>query len=191
MIGKILDIIVENGLKGIRADEKFFGIAETVYVKNGSVIERMPGIVGADGEMVYAGIDDINSLMVYFKINSTTISLNRNGRGDKWGDYRNVFSVSAYVYWDRQKINLSIDQMIMLMQSRMPILVRGLQDLNTVSILLTGANTNTLQIYTQEYSSSEALKPLPANNHIVQLNFNIEITFNPECFRQCPECAVK
>lgn len=191
MIGKVLDIVVDRGLKGIHADEKFFGIAESVNRVTGAVIERMPGIVAPSGEITYTGIDDINALMVYFKINSTAIALIKNGSGDRWGDYRNTFNVTAYVYWNRERINLSVDQMIMLMQSRMPIGMRGLQDVKTVTISVTGANTNTLQIYAQEYASTQTLKPLPANNHIVQLNFNIEITFNPECFRQCPKCAEK
>ena len=191
MIGKVLDIIVNESLKGIHKAEKFFGIAESVNRQTGSVLERMPGIVAPDGEITYAGIDDVNSLMVYFKVNSTSISVIRSGFGDNYGGYRNVFNVSAYIYWDRHRLNMSSDQMIMLIQSRMPIAIRGIEDLKSVEIILTGANTNTLQIYFQEYASSNDLKPLPENKRIVQLNFNIDITFNPECFRQCPECAEK
>lgn len=191
MIGKILDIVTSESIKGIHSTEKFFGIAETVNRQTGSIVERMPGIVAPDGEIIYAGIDDIHSLMVYFKVNSTSISLIRNGVGNHYGGYRNVFNVSAYIYWDRHRLNLSADQIIMLMQSRMPIAIRGITDVKSVEIVLTSAATNTLQIYNQEYASSDDLKPLPENKRIVQLNFNIDITFNPECFRQCPECAEK
>lgn len=191
MIARILDIITNEGLRGINEAEKFFGIAETINRSTGTVEERMPGIVSPNGEITYAGIDDINTLMVYFKINSTTIALTKTGSGDRYGDYKNVFSVSAYVYWDAHRLNMTSDQIIMLMQSRMPVAIRGLKDLKSVIIVLTGATTNTLQIYNQEYSSNGPLTPLPENKRIVQLNFNIEITFNPECFRQCPECAEK
>jgi hypothetical protein len=191
MIGTILNIIIDKGIKGVHASEKFFGIAETVSRQSGAAVERLPGVIADDGEITYVGIDDINTLMVYFKINSTSITLIKNGTGDRYGDYRNVFNVSAFIYWDRQQLNLSSDQMIMLMQSRIPIGVTGLKDIKTAAISLTKANASTLQIYSQEYSSNEQLRPLPANKQIVQLDFNIEITFNPECFRDCPECAEK
>lgn len=192
MIGKILDIIANESLAGIHSNEKFFGIAETVNRQTGSVVESMPGIVAPNGEITYAGIDDVHSIMMYFKLNSTSISLIRNGVGDHYGGYRNVFNLSAYIYWDMHALNLNSDQVIMLIQSRMPIAMRGITDVKSVEIILTGANAGTLQIYNQEYASSnDDLKPLPENKRIVQLNFNIDITFNPECFRKCPECAEK
>ncbi len=191
MIDTILNAIIEKSLSGIHESEKFFGIAETVLRETGSVLERMPGIINSIGEIKYAGIDDIHSVMVYFKNTSATIAGAKNGTGDNYGDFRNVFNLGMYVYWDTQKINMSPDEMLMMMQSRLPNVIRGIKDAKTIALLPLNANTNTYQIYLQEYGSSERMRPLPESKRILQLNFSIEITFNPECFRKCPECAEK
>lgn len=187
MINKVLDIINDQ-LAGIQRGEKIFGIAASVLRMQGAVVERMPGVVKADGEIMYVGIDDVYSLMIYHKINSSTIRQLSNGIGDNYGDIRNVFSMSAIIYWDTSRLNLYSDQMLLMLQSRMPLGIRGIVDVKNINIVLTDANTNTHQVYQQEYESEEQLKPLPAHMHIMQLNYNIESTTNPECYRQCPVC---
>lgn len=187
MIVEIIDII-NRQLGGISKDESLFGVTIPVLRQQGTIIERMPGVVGADGEIKYAGIDDINSLMIYHRVNTTTTAQLRNGVGDSYGDIRNAFGMSAFVYWDRSKINMHADQIMLMLQSRMPLGITGLKDVRQTNIILTGANTNTYQIYQQEYASSEPLRPLPMHMHIMQLNYNIETTINPECYRQCPVC---
>src|SRR6186713_2829524 len=191
MIDTILDAIIKDSLSGIDDNEVFFGIAETVIRQSGNIQERMPGIVNYNGEIKYAGIDDVNSLMVYFKNASATIANTRNGFGDRLGDFRNVFSVGMYVYWDTKRIKLSVDEMLMMMQSRLPNAIIGIENAKTVLLIPITANTNTFQIYLQEYGSGEGIRPLPESKRIMQFNFNIEITFNPECFRKCPECTEK
>lgn len=186
MINEILDVI-NRQFSGIVQDEKLFGLSALISRQRGESIERMPGIVAPDGEIRYAGVDDVHSLMVYHRINSSTITRLNNGTGDRFGDIRNVFNMSAFVYWNRNKISLQPDQMLLLLQSRLPLGMKGINDVKLVTVAPLNANMNSQQIYQQEYAA-EDLRPLPFNMHIMQLNYNIESTVNPECYRQCPDC---
>jgi len=184
----IFDIIkaINKDFSGIHPEEKFFGIAQTIeFMRAGEKI-RMPSIIDFTGELKYVGIDDVNSLMVYHKLNSATVTQLTNGNGDHFGDIRNTFSIGMYVYWDTLKLKLYADQLIMLLQSRLPVTVKGLQDIKQVVIRQITANTNTLQLYGQEYLIENQLPP---TKQILQINYNIEITFNSNCFRECPECV--
>lgn len=184
MINQIIKAI--NGeFAGIHSEEKIFPIAQTIEFVSGSEKVRMPGVINSDGEITYAGIDDVNSLMIYHKLSSATISQLTNGRGDHFGDLRNTFNISTYAYWDTTKLKLSHDQILMLLQSRLPVVVNGLKDIKQAVIRQATANVNTLQIFNAEYIIE---KPLPPTMQILQLNYIVEITFNSQCFRQCPEC---
>jgi hypothetical protein len=187
MINTVIDI-VNKQISGFGAEEKIFNIAESILKITGSEQIKMPGIVLPDGEIKYVGIDDIFSFMVYHKINSISITQLTNGIGDNFGDIKNIFNVSAFIYWDMQKIKESIDKMLFIIQSRLPLLIKGIDDIKTVAIKLINSNINSYQLYRQEYEY-ENIKPLPENKKIIQINYNAEITFKPECFRQCPECS--
>src|SRR5687767_8937819 len=128
MISQIIKAI-NHDFSGIHSDERFFGIAQTIEFTQGSEKIRMPGIIGFDGEITYAGIDDVNSIMIYHKMGNASVTQLTNGRGDHFGDIRNVFSLSAYVYWNVAKLKLYHDQVFMLLQSRFPVVVHGLNDI--------------------------------------------------------------
>lgn len=187
MITSVVDIINEQ-LSGFHAEEKIYGIAESILRIQGTEEVRMPGVVGANGEITYVGIDDIYSLIIYHKINSISVTQLTSGVGDNFGDVKNTASISAFVYWDMAKIKEAPDKMLMIIQSTMPLLIRGLKDIKTAAIRLTSANINSYQLYRQEYDYQN-IKPLPENKKIIQINYNTEITFKPECFRHCPECS--
>jgi hypothetical protein len=184
MISKILQA-VNNDFSGIHAEEKFFGLAHTIEFLRGTEKIRMPGVISFDGEIKYVGIDDVNSVMIYHKLNNVSVTQLTNGRGDHMGDLKNTYSLGMFVYWDTLKLKLYADELMMLLQSRFPVTVKGLNDINGVIIRQGTINTNTLQLYNQEYLID---RQLPPTKHIFQFNYNIEITFNSKCFRQCPEC---
>lgn len=186
MIEQVLKIINDQ-LKGIDAAEIIYGIGQTITRISGSVKDTLPGIVNRDGEIAYVGIDDTYSLIIYHKLNSTAITLNKNGTGNRYGDITNNNSLSLYAYWDFNKINIRHDELLMLLQSRIPIAISGLENIKIAIINQTNAILNSNQIYAQEYSYDDQ-KLLPENKNILQLNYNIQITFNPDCFRQCPQC---
>lgn len=186
MIGSIIDII-NNNLSGWHSDEIFYGVAESILRTSGSVITKLPGIVHSNGEIKYVGIDDIKSIIGYHKLNSISTTQLTNGNGDSFGDIRNVYNMSLFIYWDANKINSINDTALFIAQSRLPLGIHGIKDIKNVVIRLVNANLNTYQIYRQEYEFEEII-PLPENKRIIQINYNAEITFKPECFRQCPEC---
>lgn len=185
MISEVLDLINEQ-LMGINPAEKIYGQAQTVHRISGSETDELPGIIGADGEIKYVGIDDVESIIIYHKLNAGSIIQQNNGRGDTVGDLQDTFSLSLITYWDRKKIKLMPDQMLLLIQARMPQEIRGIKDIKTIRIRPVNINLNTLQIFNTEYRSN--IFRLPANIHLIQLNYNIETVFNPDCFRECPEC---
>ena len=185
MIVEILDLINDQ-LKGIDPAEKVYGQAQTVIRISGSEQDELPGLIGADGEIKYVGIDDVESIIIYHKVNSVSIIQQNNGRGDAVGDMQDTFSLSLIAYWDRKKIKFLPDQLLLMLQARLPQEVRGITDIKTVRIRPVNTILNTLQIFNTEYRGNSF--KLPANIHLIQLNYNIETVFNPDCFRKCPEC---
>jgi hypothetical protein len=190
MVYKILDIINE-GIAGIHVDERIYGLAENVTRETSSGYISMPGVVDINNEVKYLGVDDIYSFIVYHKITNATIVYNSTGYGENYGDAVNTYLSSLYVYWDRKKIMLYPPDMLLLLQARMPVAIKGLKDIKQAVVLIGNANTNTQQIYQQEYSSNEPLTRLPEGKYIMQINYNIRITFNPSCFTNCVECDAK
>lgn len=186
MIDEIVDLI-NDGFDGIHAEEMILGIAQRVYRLTGETVEYMPGIVNMDGEAIYAGIDDIQSIIIYHKINSSTLSLNpRSGYGDSRLSEDSILC-SVIGIWDTRKVPLHSADMLLLLRSRMPQQIGGIKEINQVNILPTAALLNTKQIFESEYSVADSYL-LPIYMKFMQLEYRIQIKYDQACISKCINC---
>jgi len=191
VIDKIIDLI--NGqFDGIREDEIILGIAQQVYrSKQDGVVEYMPGILnlGTD-EVIYAGIDDINSIMIYHKVNSSNLTFVNPQAGSGYGDgRRNEDSIlcSVITVWDTRKVKIHSPDMLLLIRSRMPQVILDVPNINSVTITANNALLNTQQVFQSEYKLEENYL-LPHYFKMLQLNYTIQLRYDPECIEKCIDC---
>lgn len=183
MVNEIIDILNES-LAGLTTSQVMYGVAQSMERTQGTEREILPCIVDRTGEGKYVGIDDVKTIIGYHKLNSATSVQVNNGKGDNPGDLTNTYSLSMILYWDRRRFNQLSDDLLMLIQSRWPILVLNMPDTKVVRIRLGNAIFNSLQIYAQEYALENP--KLPPYASLAQFNYTIEITFNPACIKACP-----
>lgn len=187
MIARVIDI-VNRQFVGIHSEAKVYGIAESILRTSGTVNEKLPGIIYANGEIEYVGIDDVSPLIIYHKINSVASVQFTNGVGDARGSIQNTYNAAAFVYWDMARVGIPNDNMLMVVQSNIPLQITGIKDIQLVTLRLSGGIINSYQVFASEYSLPET-KLLPQNKMFLQVNYIVEITFKPECFRKCVECS--
>jgi hypothetical protein len=183
MVNEIIDILNET-LGGLHSSQVMYGIAQSMERVQGTEREILPCLVDTVGEGKYVGIDDVKSIIGYHKLNVASSTQVNNGKGDNPGDLINTYSLSMILYWDRKRFNQVADDLLMLIQSRWPILIVGAPDTKVVRVRLVNANFNSLQIYAQEYALENS--KLPPQMSMAQFNYTIEITFNPACIKACP-----
>ena len=190
MINEIIDLI--NGtLDGIHKEEIILGIAQSVHrTKSSGVVEFIPGIVelGSD-EAIYAGVDDLNSLIVYHKVNAASLTYGRQANAG-FGDGRrneDIFSCFLFALWDTRKLKVYPADMVLLLRSRMPVKVIGVPGLNDVNVSMNNAILNTKQVFDSEYSLDENYL-LPAYISMIQVNYTIQLKYDPDCASKCIDC---
>lgn len=175
---------INNGFIGIIQAEKYYDIAQTVVRVRGSEREALPGVVAPNGEIEYVGFDDAFSMIVYHKLNALTITRITNGRGDNIGDVQYGYQLSMYAYWDRKKLQMMPDELLMLLQARFPNKVLLHADIKSISLRISGMNPNTAQLIAQEYQNPAFT--IEANKSFMQINYLADIIFNPACLPTCP-----
>lgn len=188
MINVVIDLINE-GLDGIHKEAIVLGIAQRVYRVNGAdVVEFMPGIVKQDGEAIYAGIDDVTSMMIYHKANTGNLSFGaRSGYGDNKSN-EDSFAFNLISVWDTRKIPLQSVDMLLLLRSRMPQEIKGIPLIKQVLILPSSALLNTKQIFESEYTVDKGYL-LPIYMNFIQLNYTIQIKYDQQCIEKCINCS--
>lgn len=188
MIEEVIRLI-NQGFRGIHEEEKIIGLTQLVWRLTGNdSVDYLPGVVGMDGEVKYAGIDDINSIMIYHRSNAAQLSFSRNSAG--YGDGRqneDTVSFSIISVWDTRKISMEKSDMLLLLRSRMPQQIGGIKDIHSITITPTGAILNTKQVFESEYKMS-AVYLLPYFINMIQLNYNILFKYNPQCIEKCINC---
>lgn len=187
MINKILNII-NNDLKGIHSDEKIYSLTQTIVYENasGNLIQG-PIILTGDDDIKYVGIDDIDSIIIYHKINNVQTRVLQNGRGDKSGDVKNTYAMSLICFWKMLKVRLFPDEMLLLIQARTPNALLSIP--NTSACVFTGLNAilNPLQVYAVEYGNNSEYR-LPTDMGMLQYNYQLELTLSQECLKKCVNC---
>lgn len=188
MINEIIDTI-NNQLDEIVAGQIVLGLTQRVYRSNGDEsIEFMPGIVGNDGEAIYAGIDDIQSLTIYHKVSAANLSFApRGGYGDAKRN-EDTITLSLIAGWDTRKVPLQAVDMLLLLRSRLPQSIRDVPNMIDVQVVPQGAILNTKQIFDSEYSIGENYL-LPMYINFIQLNYSILIKYDQQCIDKCINCS--
>lgn len=192
MIDKIIDLI-NNQFDGIDSNEIILGIAQQVYrAKSDGAVEYMPGVLklGTD-EVIYAGIDDVNTIMIYHKINSATLTFapaqtGSSGYGDTRRNLDNI-SCSVITVWDTRRLKINSADMLLLLRSRMPQFVVDVPGINSLDIIVGNANLNTRQIFQAEYNFDESYL-LPNYFKMLQVNYTIQLKYDPACIGKCIDC---
>lgn len=186
MIDTIIDLI-NNGFDGLNESEIILGLAQRVYRQTSDGVEYMPGIVKSDGEIVYAGIDDINSLLIYHKINSSNLSFTPKGGYGDTRESEDSLQCNCIAAWDSRKINLHHADMLLLLRSRVPQEIKGIENIKRIIIVPSSALLNTKAIFESEYAFDENYL-LPNYINFVQLNYTIVIRYDQQCINKCINC---
>lgn len=122
--------------------------------------------------------DDSYALQVYHKINGITITYKPGvGRND---NTINTFAMSAIVFNNEKKTGLRQDEVAMIFQS----LIANI-NINSVGITPVSVILNSPAIFASEYRGHDYR--LPADMSLMQINYNVDITFKSGCFDLCPE----
>lgn len=187
MIDEVIGLI-NNGFDGLDAEEIILGLATRVYRQSSDEnIDYLPGIVNAQGEAVYAGIDDVKSLMIYHKTNSAGLSfVARSGYGD--GIFNSdTISCSIIATWDTRKIPLQHADMLLILRSRLPQQIVNFADIKKIDIQATGAILNSKQVFDAEYSFDKNYL-LPIYINLIQINYSLILKYDQQCIDKCINC---
>jgi hypothetical protein len=187
MINDVIDSI-NNKLDGIRPDQLTLGLAQKVYrVNSDDSVEYMPGILKEDGDVIYAGIDDINSLLIYHKSNAGQFTYDqRAGFGDSRINI-DTFSLSIIAAWDFRKIKLNDAEMSLLLRSRIPQEINFDKNIRSVVISPASVNLNSKQVFDSEYALKENYL-LPLYIMFIQINYTVQFVYDPACIDKCISC---
>jgi len=124
------------------------------------------------------GFDDVYPLSAYHKINGAVINYKPGaGRNE---NVVNTFSLSFFIFNNKNKTGLYPDEVAMIFQSAFSKIKIDSVRINPTSIIL-----NSQQIYASEYRGSDYR--LSENQSLIQINYNVEVTFKNGCFDICPE----
>lgn len=188
MINTIIDLINVQ-FDGIIHDQTTLGLVQRVYrLNSGDVIDFMPGIIKDDGEAIYAGIDDIQSLTIYHKTNAASLAFSARGG---FGDARqseDTIACNLIAAWDTRKIKLQAVDMLLLLRSRIPQGIRGIPEIKDAIITPNGAILNTKQVFDSEYSIGSSGYLLPLYINFIQINYTILLRYDQECINKCISC---
>lgn len=160
---------LNSALNAVFKGARFYGAAVSVERegKVQPVVNELP-----------VGFDDVYAMQVYHKINGATITY-KPGFGDQ-SQTINTFSLSLFVFNNEKRTGLKSDEIAMIIQS-----VFASKNILSVRILPTAIILNSALIYATEYRGSDYR--LSEYQSLIQMNYNVEITFKSGCFDLCPE----
>lgn len=179
--------LINDGLV-ISDTQKSYGIAQTILRPNEdqNTFDSFPGIINESGEITYVGIDDVESIIIYHKINSAASSLVKT---NSYGDSTNTSSIlNCFLlgFYDTRKIPMQSVDVMMILQAKMPQEIKEINEgIKQVIVTNTGAVLNSNQVYNSEYKYANKSMPLPEFIVFFQLNYTIQFIINPQCMRQC------
>ncbi len=159
---------------------RLYGLAQTVIRTRGEKFEFLPGIVADGGDIEYVGLDDDEPIIIYHKmlgIGCKTLP----GTGNDY-DIVNTFNNCMIVFNDRSKSQMRTDELLALIQSNIPSLLK-VPPYRTVKMAFSNVAVDDMKVFESEYQNTEFR--LPANKNLFQINYIIESTFNKKCFDKC------
>lgn len=160
---------INQSLEGIFKGGKLYGMA-TLVEREGK------GQPAVDG--VSVGYDDSYALQMYHRVLGANITY-KSGYGNSRTTI-NTYQVSAVVFNNEQITKIKTDEIASIMQSVLSVL-----NITSVRILPTSIVLNSQQIFATEYKGV----PYALNEFqsLMQMNYQVELTFQGNCFDLCPE----
>lgn len=188
MIDEIIDTI-NGALSGIHKDEVLFGITKSVYrTTDDETIEYFPGYVKNDGEVSLIDIDDINSIIIYHKAKTAALTNPvRSGYGDGLTS-DDTLSFSMVSVWDTRKIKIQPIDLLLLLKSRMPQGITGVNGIDLIQITTLNAALASKQIFDSEFSLRGKYL-LPEYVNLIEINYNIRLKYDQHCIEKCINCS--
>jgi hypothetical protein len=164
---------------------KLYGICEQA-IKNGSQKETYPSVFDLSGDGKYVGIDDQQSLIIYHRKQTVSVSedTTHKGYGDNAAGSINVYNLSMIVFFSRKKIGLESDELALFLQRHIPPEPTN-KNFHYLSVTINSVILNSQQVFRTEYSNVDYfLKPEHA---LIAINYSLEGKPNLACFNSCPE----
>lgn len=153
---------------------QLYGIAQ--------IVTRDTTTMPAEGER-YIGIDDNYPAQLYHKINGITIAKQAAGYGDAV-NLLYTYNLAMIIFLNQTRARVRPEDLVIMLQGTLPqkIKVDGAAycNFNFVSV-----NLNDEQVFAQEYKDASAYK-LGLNQHLFQINYNLEVLYKAGCFAVCP-----
>lgn len=171
MAQSIRNIISEinQSLRATFTGSKFYGVAVSV--------ER-DGRVQPVANEAAVSFDDSYGVIGYHKLNGVQTKI-----VSSFGNLTNTintFSVSLFIFNNEKITNLKTDEIAMIIQQRLSVLNISSTEISLANIIL-----NTQAIFSSEYRGTSF--PLGETTGLMQMNYNVEITFKSGCVDLCPE----
>lgn len=190
----IVNYINEELGKNLLQDKCFsnrqvIGICQSLARKEEQALQLFPSYVDNDGEAQYVGPDSDFDLIIYHRVNIITISKAPNLRafGDTRQNDANTARMSLVVFGVREKLQLTNDELAILMQASFPEAVtdklRKELQFQSCNINLSDIVLNDMQVFEEEFKNVQFfLKP---DQFLFKVNYTIESAFLKECFKKC------
>ncbi len=171
MTNSIRNIIslINNSIIGVFKGSTVYGVATLVEREGkGSPVVDQKSVV----------FNDSYAFQIYHRLQGVNITY-----GAGYGNSKttvNTFQVSAICFNNEKITKLKTDEIAMILQS-----VFATLNISSVRILPTQIILNSQQIFTTEYKGV----PYALNEFqsLMQINYQVEITFKGNCFDLCPE----
>jgi hypothetical protein len=139
-----------------------------------------PSVVSNSGECRDAVIDTTRPLMIYHKlIGITSQIMARSGFGDAKGDVLNVYNMQLVVYFGRDHLPLSLEELYIQINHYIPEELDPVNPYKRISIKQAGLNANTMQVFQGEYKNVPYR--LRSNDVLFTINYSIEAIINKSC----------
>jgi hypothetical protein len=171
---------INNAIQLDGPHTKMFGLAQTMMRKRGNEMDVMPCLVDLEGEGKYIGIDDKFHLFSYHKVYSVTFANSKTGFGNNL-DLIITHFCAMIVYLNRSKKKMLADDLMLLIQSRFPLIITA-PPVKTIVVTLQNTILDGRRVAQEEYQDPNILIPEAS---MMAINYKIESTFKKGCFDTC------
>lgn len=144
------------------------------------VVQVFPAVVSVSGECKDVTIDTTRPLMIYHKLLGMNIQLLASRAfGDSAGDVQSVHNMQMVVYFGRDHLPLTMEQLYIQLNHYLPEQLDPINPYKRITIKQSGLNANTMQIFQSEYKNVPyRLRP---NDVLFAINYTIETVINKNC----------
>tara|TARA_R110000868_G_scaffold25994_3_gene100719 strand:+ start:8076 stop:8663 length:588 start_codon:yes stop_codon:yes gene_type:complete len=188
IVSVLNDRLTANKLAGhLYQRGTFYGLAvqERKEVDANSANDYLIPVVYNNGKTTDVTIDNTNTFQIYHRI----LSVNY-GPSKEFGPLNeSTYQMVAIVFYDKERINIDADDLSYLIRCDIdkPLTKNelGTSNLASVGSLVTGANLNSYQVMSSEFTNADYR--LESNGTLFSINYTIRVTSQPSCIN-CTDC---